>query len=340
MRLLYLMVKPPIWFGLRMFYSKVVIKGETNLPIDRPFLILPNHQNALMDVLVVAANLRRNPRFWARADIFKNKKARFWLESLGISPIFRPRDGMDQMSRNDETFTRSMDHLKKGTPYFIFPEGSHGRFPRVRPLKKGWARIAYRVSQETGAEMGFAPVMIHYVQLDKGGVPVEVEIEPLIELDAKGQAEPHFAKDALDKVFTSMTKYSPMADPDSLSEDDWESWQSKKTSYQNIPLSKKADLAFIQKLPIPEDDSSIIFRAWRLIGQLNHFWWIALVSKLSGRFVTDHHFAVTGKFMIFWMLGPLALLLQSLIVGWILSSFWIGFSYWVVLHLILPPVKK
>ena len=58
-------------------------------------------------------------------------------------PVYRIRDGKDSIAKNQEIFEACYEIFAKGESVLIFPEGNHGLPRRVRPLSKGFTRIAY-----------------------------------------------------------------------------------------------------------------------------------------------------------------------------------------------------
>ncbi|HCY01414.1 MAG TPA: hypothetical protein DG754_14855 [Bacteroidales bacterium] len=52
------------------FYFKSTIEGLENIPKDKPIILAPNHQNALMDALAVLCTKTWQPVFVAPAGIF------------------------------------------------------------------------------------------------------------------------------------------------------------------------------------------------------------------------------------------------------------------------------
>ena len=83
------------------FYKKVTYIGLENIPQDKPVLIAPNHQNALMDALaIIYAQKGKQPVFLARSDIFKNSFIAKMLFFLKILPVFRLRDGKEKLKMN------------------------------------------------------------------------------------------------------------------------------------------------------------------------------------------------------------------------------------------------
>ena len=61
------------------FYGKVQVKGLENIPKDQPVIFAPNHQNALMDALIVLFASPQDVVFLARADIFKSRFMAFFI---------------------------------------------------------------------------------------------------------------------------------------------------------------------------------------------------------------------------------------------------------------------
>ena len=127
--------------GLRTFYKKYEVKGLENLPTDGGILFAVNHQNAFMDPIMVACQLEKNTYYLTRADIFKKKFVAKILGSIYMLPIYRQRDGVNTITSNEKTFDQCFDILKEKGCIVIFPEGNHNSQKKLRPLKKGIARI-------------------------------------------------------------------------------------------------------------------------------------------------------------------------------------------------------
>ncbi|HZJ21288.1 MAG TPA: 1-acyl-sn-glycerol-3-phosphate acyltransferase, partial [Pricia sp.] len=67
----YRLLKLWIKAGLYLYYGKIKISGLENVPRNEPVLFLPNHQGALMDVLLIVTDCHRKPFFLTRSDVFK-----------------------------------------------------------------------------------------------------------------------------------------------------------------------------------------------------------------------------------------------------------------------------
>lgn len=146
------------------FYRKIVIINKQNIPSGGNVIFTPNHQNALMDALALIFNIRRQLIFVARADIFAKKSIAAILYYIKILPIYRIRDGFDSLKKNEETFVKVVDVLNAGNGLVILPEGNHGGRRKLRPLKKGFARIAFQAEEanDFNLDIKIVPVGIDY----------------------------------------------------------------------------------------------------------------------------------------------------------------------------------
>lgn len=130
-----------------LYYEDICVKNSSNIPENEPVIFTPNHQNALMDALAIIYTAKRQPVFMARADIFKKDITRKILNFLKIIPVYRIRDGVESLSNNDSSFEQAFQVLKNNGAVGIMPEGNHGDQRRLRPLKKGVARLAIQAQE-------------------------------------------------------------------------------------------------------------------------------------------------------------------------------------------------
>lgn len=129
------------------YYRKVIVYGKDNIDNSATNIYAPNHQNALMDALAVLCTLKKQPVFLARADIFRKKFVARILYFLKILPVFRLRDGFENLKLNDETFNDTYRVIDKNAGLVILPEGNHAGFRKLRQLKKGICRIAFQAAE-------------------------------------------------------------------------------------------------------------------------------------------------------------------------------------------------
>jgi len=149
---------------LRIFYRKFIVHGLENLPKNKAYIIASNHQNALMDPLVVMKSLER-PVFISRADLFKTKNllSRFFV-FCRIIPSFRIRDGKETLKFNHDMFLRVSQILQNNVPLVIFPEAQHFDKRHLLPLKKGITRMAFttEVNCDFKLDLQIIPAGIYY----------------------------------------------------------------------------------------------------------------------------------------------------------------------------------
>lgn len=145
-------------------YYRVRFIGKAQLNLNEPLIFAPNHQNALMDALAVLCSWKWQPVFLARSDIFSGRFLIKALTFIKMLPVYRMRDGFSTLQQNDATFTKTMDVFNNRNGLVILPEGSHLAKKRLRPLKKGIARIAFQAEEASGYNLGIkiVPVGLDY----------------------------------------------------------------------------------------------------------------------------------------------------------------------------------
>lgn len=146
------------------FYRNICVTGTENLPKDVPLFFAPNHQNALMDALIVLCSIKAQPVFIARADIFKNPLLARILVSMKILPAYRIRDGKDNLKKNEEIFDVSVRILENKKILALFPEATHTDQRHLRVLKKGVQRIVFQAEEKNNFNLGVkvVPIGIYY----------------------------------------------------------------------------------------------------------------------------------------------------------------------------------
>ncbi|PQJ69565.1 lysophospholipid acyltransferase family protein [Polaribacter butkevichii] len=161
-----------IWFRLVRFYvqlglffytKKIKIIGLKNVPKKGAVLFAVNHPNGLIDPLIVTTNNPRASYFLVKAAAFKNPIIEKILNSLNLIPIYRMRDGIDQLAKNEEVFNKCYNIFNRGKSLMIFPEGSDCRDRTVRPLSKGFTRIVYgAIEKYPDLQIQVVPVGLTY----------------------------------------------------------------------------------------------------------------------------------------------------------------------------------
>jgi len=167
--LMYFILGIYAWLIFYLFFRKIVITGKKNIPKNKPVIFAPNHQNALIDALSIIFTSMREVVFLARADIFKGRVVSAILGFIKILPIFRLRDGAEQLKNNDEIFDLSVRVLKENTPLCLFPETTHIGMRSLLPIKKGVPRIGFQAEEANNwqLDLHIVPVGIYYDEYNK-----------------------------------------------------------------------------------------------------------------------------------------------------------------------------
>lgn len=141
--MLYQLVRPVARYVLRYYYRNIDITGLENIPRDAPVILAANHPTAFIEPCLLACFQPRTLHFLARGDLYKNRLATATLRALNILPVYRIQDGgYDKLVRNYDTFAECYASLSRGQAVMILAEGRCIHEKRLRPLRKGTARIA------------------------------------------------------------------------------------------------------------------------------------------------------------------------------------------------------
>jgi 1-acyl-sn-glycerol-3-phosphate acyltransferase len=155
--------------------KKIIVNGKENIPKKGAILFMANHPNGLIDPLIITTNNPRTNYFLTRAASFKKPLVRWFLNSLNLIPIYRIRDGVNQLNKNKEVFERCFNLLDNQKALMIFPEGSHDKRRTVRSLSKGFSRIVFgAIERNPKLQIQIIPVGITYQ--DSSGYPFKVSL--------------------------------------------------------------------------------------------------------------------------------------------------------------------
>lgn len=161
-RIWYYLLRTYIWLGLCFYFKKIIIRGRENIP-SGPVIFAANHQNAFLDALMIVCFNSHFTYFLTRADVFKKQFMRWLLSTLNMMPIYRMRDGWQSLSENQKTFDSCEKLFLRNGGVVIFPEGNHGNQRRLRPLSKGFTRLAFEALQKhSNLKISIVPVGLNY----------------------------------------------------------------------------------------------------------------------------------------------------------------------------------
>ncbi len=143
-RLIYLLLRSLAWLGVAVFYRKRLLLGRENLRFDGPAIVIVNHPNTLLDVLVPGIHIHQEMFFLANYGLFKNPVTNWLFRKLFCIPVKRREDVTEGEARDlDETFEQCYQHLERQGLLFIAVEGTSWMNRFVREIKTGAARISF-----------------------------------------------------------------------------------------------------------------------------------------------------------------------------------------------------
>lgn len=174
-RIWYYFVKYYIRTGFAFYFKRFRIQGTENIPTKKAVIFVANHQNALLDPLLIGATNKRILHFLTQAQVFKNPFVKRILVYINMLPVYRIRDGYDRLGKNEHTFNECYEILDKKETLIIFAEGSHSLKRRIRPLSKGFTRIAFgALDHNSKNEIDIIPIGYNYSDATIFGSSVSV----------------------------------------------------------------------------------------------------------------------------------------------------------------------
>ncbi len=177
-------------FLMPLFFGRIKITGQENLPKTGPVILAPTHR-ARWDALLIP---------YVAGRCVTGRDLRFMVtitECQGLQGWFVRRMGgfpVDPQRPSISTLRHGVELLRDGEAVVIFPEGGIFRDEKVHSLKPGISRLA--LSAESSDKLGTAcakgerslgvkivPIAIHYSQpLPSWGTDVTVRIGCPIEV--------------------------------------------------------------------------------------------------------------------------------------------------------------
>lgn len=126
-----------------------------------PLLIACNHPNSFLDAVIIDILFDQPVWSLARGDVFVNRFVSSLLWFLKILPVYRTSEGVENLSDNYKTFQACIELFRRNGKVLIFSEGLSVNEWKLRPLKKGTARLAARCKEEN-IPLQILPVCINY----------------------------------------------------------------------------------------------------------------------------------------------------------------------------------
>jgi 1-acyl-sn-glycerol-3-phosphate acyltransferase len=318
-----------------LYFRKLRVSGLKNIPLKGPLIYAINHQNALLDPLVIHAATWRDPYFLTRGDVFKNSLVDDFLRSIKMLPIYRFRDGYDSIKMNETIFEAAREILNSGGVVGIFPEGSHSLLYRMRPLKKGVTRIAFlaEAAADFKLNLKIVPIGIHYEShfyssgrtLVNIGKPIRVA-----DFEAEYMQDHNQGIDQLlGRIYDSMKTLVLHFESKEAYDKNLEVFQQKRIFKRNLKKQLEADQALVNAIENGSDFqeksdrnnivTTIVSGIWRFVWSIISFIPRQVTEMLIRRTVKDQHFYGTMRFLYTIFLYPVIFLIMYLLIRFLVN---------------------
>lgn len=316
--------------ALKFYFKKWQVRYVVPVPTG-PIIFVANHQNAFLDAVILGCSSSRTPWFLTRANVFQKDLVKKIFNTLKMTPVYRFRDGFGTLRKNDEVIENCIQLLGQGESIVIFGEGNHDEHWRLRPLQKGFARIAIAAEEKNNwaLDVKIVPVGIQYDSHSKFRSRILISFGKPISVKEIVQAS-SVLPEQLDLLITKTSNELRQL----ILHIDQPGYENKKEYFLQHRLFKN-DLAeqlksdqevILTTPPLPESSTTSggTSRAsktqwWNPIfiyGCINHIFPWAIIRWFIKTKVKDPQFIGSLKFALGMMLVPIFYLLQT----WIFYS--------------------
>jgi 1-acyl-sn-glycerol-3-phosphate acyltransferase len=127
--------------GFKYIGMPVKVVGLENIPKEKPFILVSNHQSFL-DIPLILGYIPKNVAFVAKKELFKIPVLGWQLTNMGHIKMDRQnaRAALQQLATLKETIKNN------GKSFIFFPEGTRSTDGKILPFKTG----AFKLAVETG----------------------------------------------------------------------------------------------------------------------------------------------------------------------------------------------
>ncbi len=170
--------------AFRTYFRRREVVGYDPTYKNTPVIYAANHTNAFLDPIVIALTIQEQTSFLTRSDVFLTKLSDIICRSLGMLPIYRQIDGAGAVQNNQRTFDQCQELLADNGSCIIFIEGSQMPKLKLRPAKKGAARIIFGAEEAHNFNLHskIVPVGINYDSFHNSGYNLLLEYGKPVEI--------------------------------------------------------------------------------------------------------------------------------------------------------------
>jgi len=153
------------WFasvGIKFYYKNVFISPNFEVRNNTPTIYASNHPSGFYESLILTTVLKKPIIFLVRSDYVSIKGLMWAFKILKLYPIYRQSEGLKDVSKNREAFSILNKELEKKTPVCIYPEGTTKFNFRIKPIKKGIARLALGAINNGIKDLKITPIAFNF----------------------------------------------------------------------------------------------------------------------------------------------------------------------------------
>ena len=143
---------------LGVFYRRIDVAGLDHVPPAGPLIVAANHQNGLVDPMLLLAALPRPLRPLAKAGLFRHPIIAPFLRLARALPVHRRQDAGGDTAGNALTFQAVGAARGRGEAILIFPEGVSQPEPTLMTLRTGAARLLLEAEAAGAPPVTLLPV--------------------------------------------------------------------------------------------------------------------------------------------------------------------------------------
>lgn len=166
--MLYSILKIIVRLAAKIFCRKIIINNRELLKEKGPMILACSHPNSFLDAVLMDILFKQPIWSLTRGDAFLNKRIAKLFYKLKMLPVYRPSEGVENLSENYKTFESCIELFKRNQVVLIFSEGLCANEWHLRSLKKGTARLAHKCQQEN-IPLKILPVGINYSSFKRFG---------------------------------------------------------------------------------------------------------------------------------------------------------------------------
>jgi len=328
------------------YYKKVFVLGKSNIPKKKAIMFVSNHPNALIDPLIVATTNSRITHYLTQAAVFKSNIVKKLLASVNMLPVYRVRDGIgskELISMNNQIFDTCYDILNNKGAVLMYVEGSHNYRRKVRPFKKGFARIVFgAMDKYNDMEIDIIPVGMNYTRVDAYAAKVcvnygkPIPVKPFWNIEDRNEAINKIKAEAESKLklvtnhITDSDNYDKIIQ--NFKPDEFLNPEKVNEKLKHINLNDPVQVIEKQKNT---------FNLLEIVVKINSFFPLMIWKKIKPT-IKEIEYISTMRFAIGLTAFPIFYLIQKGIVTYFFGSTigWIYFTISLLSFFILTKTKK